>query len=78
MELISEGPFENKEDEKQGYYAKKILPLRKRGNWTLCTILFTNVAAASYISIVNDELLGETLALIISIPLIVTFGEIVP
>ena len=49
-----------------------------KGNWTLCTILFTNVAAGSYISILNSELMGETLALIVSIPIIVVFGEIVP
>jgi hypothetical protein len=28
LELMTEGPFETKEEEKEAYYAKKILPLR--------------------------------------------------
>ena len=32
LELMKQGPFESKSDEKNAIYAKKIYPLRKKGN----------------------------------------------
>lgn len=44
LELLSKGPYESKEDERDAIYAKRIMPLRKRGNLLLSTIILGNVA----------------------------------
>ena len=38
LELVAKGPYETKEDEKEAKLAKRVLPLRRRGNLLLCTI----------------------------------------
>lgn len=44
--------------EKEKTYAKKIYPLRKRGNYLLCTLLIGNTAVNSALAIVTAELFG--------------------
>ena len=78
LEMMSDGPYESKEDENQGKHARKLLPLRRRGNLLLCAILLGNVMVNSLLSILMADIAGGAIALIASTALIVVFGEIVP
>ena len=78
LEMMTEGPYETLEDERIGRLARKVLPLRRRGNLLLCTILLGNVMVNSLLSILMADIAGGGVALVTSTALIVIFGEIVP
>lgn len=78
LELLQIGPFESKHDEQLARYAKKILPLRKRGNLLLSTILLGNIAVNSALAILMAEFTSGLLGLVISTFIIVIVGEIIP
>lgn len=78
LELSAQGPFTTKEEEIEGKQAKKVLPLRRKGNLALCSILIVLIASSSYVSIMFAELLGDTIGLIVSVPTIVIAGELIP
>lgn len=59
-------------------YATKIYPLRKRGNFLLCTILLGNVLVNSTSTLILGDLLSGIYAALGSTILIVLFGEIIP
>ena len=58
--------------------AKKVYPIRKRGNLLLCTLLVGNVAVNSAAAIFLGEIASGLVAGIIATVLIVLFGEILP
>lgn len=58
--------------------AKKILPLRERGNLLLCTLLLGNVAVNAALSIFLGSVTAGIIAGFIATGLIVIFGEIIP
>lgn len=64
------------EDEKR--YARIIEPVRRRGNYLLCSILFSNTLVNSTISVFLEELSDGFIAIMTSTVLIVLFGEILP
>lgn len=78
LELLTMGPFETKEDERDAAYAKKIIPLRKRGNLLLCTIILGNVAVNSLLSILMADLTSGVIGVVVSTIIIMLFGEIIP
>ena len=58
--------------------AKKIYPIRKKGNQLLVTIIFANVAINSSLAIFLDSLTAGIYAALLSTALITIFGEILP
>lgn len=67
-----------KGDEDEKRYARAIEPLRRRGNFLLCTILLSNVAINSTLTVLLDQLTSGLVAIIISTLSIVIFGDIIP
>lgn len=63
--------------EEQGY-ANKIEPIRRHGNFLLCTLLLGNVLVNSTLTILLDTLFGGLIAVIGSTAGIVVMGEIIP
>lgn len=64
------------EDEKK--WAAALMPLRKRGNLLLCTVLLGNVLVNNTLAIFISALTGEGVGVIAATAGIVVFGEIVP
>jgi len=56
MHVLTMGPFETDQDRKDAKNAKKLLPLRSRGNLLLCSILLGNVAVNSILSILMADI----------------------
>lgn len=59
-------------------YAKKVYPVRKRGNFLLATLLLGNVAVNSALAIFLGDIASGFTAGLIATGLIVVFGEIIP
>eukprot|EP00026_Physarum_polycephalum_P006455 Phypoly_transcript_06498.p1 GENE.Phypoly_transcript_06498~~Phypoly_transcript_06498.p1 ORF type:complete len:546 (+),score=66.46 Phypoly_transcript_06498:68-1705(+) len=58
--------------------AKRILPLVKKHHQLLVTLLLTNAAAMEALPIALDRLVPEWAAIVLSITLVLMFGEIIP
>jgi metal transporter CNNM len=78
LELLTRGPFNDEDEAKTAEYANKILPIRRRGNLLLCTILLGNVTVNSGLAILMGDLTSGLMGLLISTSIITIFGEIIP
>jgi hypothetical protein len=63
---------------KQAARAKRIAPIRARGNQLLCTLVLTNTAIYSLLPIVISDLTDGLTGFLVSTVLSVLFGEIIP
>ncbi|KAM7520369.1 hypothetical protein LguiB_019331 [Lonicera macranthoides] len=59
-------------------HASKILPVVKRQHLLLCTLLLSNAAAMEALPVFLDSLVPDWGAILISVTLILFFGEIIP
>lgn len=64
------------EEEKE--YAKKILPVISNHHWLLVTLLLCNSFAMEAMPIVLNRIVNEMEAIVISVTLVLFFGEIIP
>lgn len=58
--------------------ARKILPILNKRHWLLVTLLLWNASAMEALPIFLNKLVGEYFAIIISVTLVLFFGEIIP
>ncbi|XP_072288505.1 metal transporter CNNM4 isoform X1 [Eucyclogobius newberryi] len=65
--------------EKEKKYARKIEPIRRKGNYLLCSLLLGNVLVNTTLTILLDDLIGSGLGAVAASTVgIVIFGEIIP
>ena len=69
---------QNTGDDKERSYANKIFPIRKHGNYLLCSLLLGNVLVNNTLTVLLDSLTSGLVAIIGATMGIVIFGEIVP
>jgi len=72
LQIVAEGDTHNAQ------YAKKIIPVRAKGNLLLCTLLLGNVAVNAALAIFLANFTGGLLGFFLSTAFIVMFGEILP
>ena len=59
-------------------WAEKILPIRKRGNLLLCTLLLGNTLVNAVIAVFLSDLTSGLVGTLVTTALILVFGEILP
>lgn len=59
-------------------YARRILPLKEKGNLLICTVIIGNVCVNSALSIVSANVFTGLIGFFVSITLITVIGEIFP
>lgn len=78
IELITDGPFETKQEQKRAQYAKALLPMKRLGNQILVMVLLMVSLLNSATSILMADIEGSLSGFLISTCLIVIFAEIMP
>ncbi|CDW77164.1 ancient conserved domain protein 2 [Stylonychia lemnae] len=75
LELMTQGPFESKDDEKNAVYAKRIYPLRRKGNSLLTMILLGTAASNAVISVLMADIEGDIKGFLLSTSIITVFDQ---
>ena len=70
--------IKNVGDSNEKKYAEKIEPIRKQGNFLLCTLLLGNTVVNATLSVFQAALFTGSMAVVIASAGIVVFGEILP
>jgi len=78
LEFLIAGPHASDEEKENGRKAALILPLRRRPNWTLATILLGVASTNALLSIFLSDLIGALPGFIVSTATIVLVSEIIP
>ena len=68
----------NNGTEEEKYYSQKILNITNNHHWLLVTLLLCNSFCAEAMPIILHKLVGEAMAIILSVTLLLFFGEIIP
>jgi len=76
-ELILELKMTTGSDEEKTQ-ANIVLPILHHNHWLLVTLLLMNAAAMETLPLTLNKLMPEYLAVIISVTLVLLFGEIIP
>lgn len=78
LELLTMGPFESKEAAHEAKLAELVLPIRRKTNFLLSTILLWTVMSNTLVAEYFGEILGGLVGFFVSLFLIVICGEIIP
>lgn len=78
LDLIDLRVLADSGTEKEKWYAEKIIPVRKRGNFLLCTLLVGNTAVNVASSIITADIFGGIVGFVTSTIVILYIGEIIP
>lgn len=70
--------IKNSGKENHRKWAARIIPIRKRGNLLLCTLLLGNVMVNTGISVLTTDMTSGIAGFLISSAVITLFGEIIP
>ena len=65
-------------DETEKKNAEKVMPILAKRHWLLVTLLIMNAACMEAMPIFLNEIVPEVYAVIISVTLVLLFGEIIP
>jgi CBS domain containing-hemolysin-like protein len=76
-DLVLELRSTNGTDEEKRH-AARVLPILADRHWLLVTLLLMNAAAMETLPLCLDKLVPEYLAIIISVTLVLFFGEVIP
>lgn len=78
LDLIDLRVISESGTEKEKWYALRILPIRRHGNWLLCTLLIGNTAVNSALAIFTAGIFGGIVGFLSSTFIILYMGEIIP
>jgi len=78
LQVLIDVPNKDEKARRDAKYARMIMPVRKRGNLLLCTILLGNTAVNSLMAILLTDFAGGTIGFVVTTLLIVFFCEITP
>jgi len=76
-DLVLELRSNNGTDEEKEH-AEKVLPILAKRHWLLVTLLLMNAICMEALPLFLDKILPEFLAIVISVSLVLLFGEIIP
>lgn len=76
-DLILELRSKNGTDEEKKY-AETVLPILAKRHWLLVSLLVMNACCMEALPIYLDKIVPEVLAIILSVSLVLLFGEIIP
>jgi hypothetical protein len=74
LEIVSKAS----DSEKERAHARRLIPIREKGNWLLCTLLIANTVANTFLPILIASFAGGVVAFVVSTVLTLVLAEILP